>query len=130
MSAIFGAVANFAGSPEEKLKAVIRAGTIAEAFFLGQATEQSRRPTQKYSKKQINGSRFVGRPGTVELQVNVIVSRIEGTGLLLSASAMDRYLRISVARLGEGHETRLRRRSNSLARIRFVGRRSLEAKVI
>lgn len=35
VSAIFGVVANFAGSPEEKLKAVIRAGTIAEAFLSG-----------------------------------------------------------------------------------------------
>ena len=33
VSAILGAVANFAESPEEKLKAVIRAGKIAAAFL-------------------------------------------------------------------------------------------------
>lgn len=33
VSAIFGAVADFAESPEEKLDAVIRAGIIAEAFL-------------------------------------------------------------------------------------------------
>jgi hypothetical protein len=35
VSAIFGAVANFAQPAEEKLKAVIRAGRIAEAFLAG-----------------------------------------------------------------------------------------------
>jgi hypothetical protein len=33
VSAVFGAVATFAKSPKEKLKAVIRAGKIAEAFL-------------------------------------------------------------------------------------------------
>jgi hypothetical protein len=35
VSAIFGAVADFAEPAEEKLKAVIRAGQIAEAFLAG-----------------------------------------------------------------------------------------------
>jgi hypothetical protein len=35
VSAIFGAVADFAEPAEEKLKAIIRAGQIAEAFLAG-----------------------------------------------------------------------------------------------
>jgi hypothetical protein len=35
VSAIFGAVADFAEPAEEKLKAVIRSGQIAEAFLAG-----------------------------------------------------------------------------------------------
>jgi hypothetical protein len=35
VSAIFGAVADFAEPAEQKLKAVIRAGQIAEAFLVG-----------------------------------------------------------------------------------------------
>jgi hypothetical protein len=41
VSAVFGAVATFAKSPKEKLKAVIRAGKIAEAFLSGAGDETS-----------------------------------------------------------------------------------------
>jgi hypothetical protein len=41
VSAIFGAVADFAEPAEEKLKAVIHAGEIAEAFLAGANTGTS-----------------------------------------------------------------------------------------
>ena len=41
VSAIFGAVAGFADPAEQKLKAVIRAGKIAEAFLAGSNPETS-----------------------------------------------------------------------------------------
>jgi hypothetical protein len=41
VSAIFGAVADFAEPAEEKLKAVIRAGEIAEAFLAGASARAS-----------------------------------------------------------------------------------------
>jgi hypothetical protein len=53
VSAIFGAVANFANSPEEKLKAIIRAGKIAKAFLsgAGDGTSPAARDTKVFRKK-------------------------------------------------------------------------------
>jgi hypothetical protein len=41
VTAVLGAVADFAEPPEEKLKAIIQAGRIAEAFFCERAEQHS-----------------------------------------------------------------------------------------
>ena len=41
VTAVLGAVADFAEPPEEKLKAIIQAGRIAEAFFCEPAQQHS-----------------------------------------------------------------------------------------
>jgi hypothetical protein len=61
VSAIFGAVADFAKPAEEKLKAVVRAGEIAEAFLAGANTTP---PPRARDEEALRGNGSEGKPGT------------------------------------------------------------------
>ena len=63
VSAIFGAVADFAEPAEEKLKAVIRAGQIAEAFLAGANARAS--PLAR-DEEGVRGNRSEGKRGPVD----------------------------------------------------------------
>jgi hypothetical protein len=60
VSAIFGAVADFAEPGEEKLKAVIRAGKIAQAFLAGANPRGS--PLAR-DDEVVRGNGFEGKRG-------------------------------------------------------------------
>ena len=60
VAAIFGAVADFAKPADEKLKAVIRAGQIAEAFLAGADAKPS--PLTR-DDEVLRGNGSEGKPG-------------------------------------------------------------------
>lgn len=61
VAAIFGAVANFAESSEEKLGAVVHAGKIAQAFLSG-ASDQTFSPACDTKLFRKNRSKVEGSP--------------------------------------------------------------------